>query len=318
MALEMVLNELSLCVPAANISTARQRMSDFIRTVRGVKAQCGRQATLRTQYDFYTTTLASDYPLRHWLNDSEVDREEQRFIKTLATKAPFSNEIANLEIQDIENNLSNCEFRHQGELAIGLGVAYLLDALSVSFLFEPRWDCSRLDLTLTQFENEELIEEHLEIIHASRQHHVQEHAECIKKKNRRHAEELDGSDLWNRRDELFPSLEFCENVSQQIQSLSTSNPMLRQVVKRLFELEDYCKSWTSGAFNRDNLPSKATPESETRLQQFRQQLTFICSDGEKRIFSLHVRMTPGAWRLHFSVELGPGKIIIGYIGSKIQ
>ncbi|EDX71170.1 hypothetical protein MC7420_2731 [Coleofasciculus chthonoplastes PCC 7420] len=47
------------------------------------------------------------------------------------------------------------------------------------------------------------------------------------------------------------------------------------------------------------------------------KLTFICPDGNERIFSLHVRMTPGAWRLHFSVDLEPGKIIIGYIGSKI-
>jgi hypothetical protein len=316
MALEMVLNELSLRTPATNIPTARQRMSDFIRTVRGVKAQCGRQTTLRTQYEFYATTLASEYPLRRWLNDPEVDREEQRFIKTLATKAPFSNDIANLEIQDIENNISNCEFRHQGEIAIGLGVAYLLDALSVSFLFEQRWDDSHLNLVVSRLENEELVEEQLEIVHASCRHHVQKHADWIK--NRLRTEVLDGSDLWNRRDELFPSLEFCENVSQQIQSLSPSNPMLRQVVKRLFELEDYCKSWSSGSFNLDNLPSKATPESETRLQQFRQQLTFRCPDGEKRIFSLHVRMTPGAWRLHFSVELGPEKIIIGYIGSKIQ
>lgn len=103
MALEMVLNELSLRTPATNISMARQRMSDFIGTVRGVKAQCGRQATLRTHYDFHTTILASDYPLRRWLNDPEVDREEQRFIKTLVTKAPFSNDLANREIQDIEN-----------------------------------------------------------------------------------------------------------------------------------------------------------------------------------------------------------------------
>jgi len=59
-------------------------------------------------------------------------------------------------------------------------------------------------------------------------------------------------------------------------------------------------------------------ESETRLQQFEKQLTFRCPDDVKRVFSLHVRMTPGAWRLHFSPESGPGKIIIGYIGLKIQ
>ena len=41
------------------------------------------------------------------------------------------------------------------------------------------------------------------------------------------------------------------------------------------------------------------------------------ADGEKRLFSWHIRMTPGAWRLHFH-PLKPTKIIIGYIGVKIQ
>ena len=59
-------------------------------------------------------------------------------------------------------------------------------------------------------------------------------------------------------------------------------------------------------------------ESQSRQKQFEDNLSFICSDGKKRLFSPHVRITPGAWRLHFCTELGPGKIIIGYIGSKIQ
>ncbi|WP_300632127.1 hypothetical protein [Mastigocoleus sp. MO_188.B34] len=93
--------------------------------------------------------------------------------------------------------------------------------------------------------------------------------------------------------------------------------MLRQVLKCLFELEEYCKSWKDGAFDFDAF-RKVSPESESRLNQFKDKLTFECSDGKKRVFSLHARVTPGAWRLHFCTELGPGKIIIGYIGLKIQ
>jgi hypothetical protein len=88
-------------------------------------------------------------------------------------------------------------------------------------------------------------------------------------------------------------------------------------MKKLFELEEYSKRWTSGTFNKDDLASKATPESESRLQKFEKELTFECFDGEKRLFSWHIRMTPGAWRLHFH-PLKPTKIIIGYIGVKIQ
>jgi hypothetical protein len=127
----------------------------------------------------------------------------------------------------------------------------------------------------------------------------------------------DGLELWNRRAELFSRLEFCPRVSQQIESL-VDTTMLRQVVRKLFEINELSQNWTDGALDLDNLPSKVSPESESRLKEFREQLNIQCLDGKKRIFSWHVRMTPGAWRLHFCTESGPGKIIIGYIGPKIK
>jgi hypothetical protein len=145
---------------------------------------------------------------------------------------------------------------------------------------------------------------------------VQEHEKWIR--DRLKIEVYNGLDLWNRKEELFPSLEFCENVNKQLQEIGNGEPILKQIIKRLLELEEYCKSWTAGSFNSDTIPCKVSPESNSRLKQFKEELTFKCPDGIKRIFSLHVRMTPGAWRLHFFTELGPGKIIIGYIGLKIQ
>jgi len=311
MDLEIVLNELSLQTPVSDQQKARQLMSDLIRTIRKATAS-GVKRVLRTSEDINTIELAPGYPVARWRNDKEVNREERSFFRTLTSKAPFWTDVA----EDIKNDFDLSQVWHQGKEAGGLGFAVVIDALTVSLISETCWDCSRLELEMRRLdENEDLIDERLEIVHASRSNHVQEHAEWIT--NRIRTAVLDGSELWNRRKELFPSLEFCENVGKQIQSLSIGNPMLRQVVKRLFELEDYSKSWTSGSFNSNNLKSKATPESETRLQQLRKKFTFVCPDGNERIFSFHVRMTPGAWRLHFSVDLGPGKIIIGYIGSKI-
>ncbi|MGK7919219.1 MAG: hypothetical protein AB4080_04345 [Trichodesmium sp.] len=96
------------------------------------------------------------------------------------------------------------------------------------------------------------------------------------------------------REEFLPNLIFCEQVKQQLQNLSIGNPVLQQIKKRLLELEKYCKNWEAGAFNKNLLPSKTTPESDSRIQQFRQQLNIKCPDGKKRLFSWHLRMTPGA------------------------
>lgn len=314
MDLEMVLNELSLLTPAADVSTARQWMSDFITTVRTATTQ-GVNRVIRTQSDFQSTILASDYPVARWRNDQAVDREARLFFKALITKAPFLTDVS--DSQKIAETVDLSEFKHQGVQASGLGIAYLMDTLALSLISENRWDCNRLQMEVRRLgEDGEIIDKTVEIIHASRSKHVQEHTAWLKHRIRTGVR--DGVELWNRREELFPSLEFCEDVRSEMQSLGSSNPMLQQVKKRLFELEHYCESWKTGVFDSDSLPSKTSPESESRLQQFRQKLTVRCPDGEERIFSLHVRMTPGPWRLHFSVELGPGKIIIGYIGPKIQ
>jgi hypothetical protein len=99
-------------------------MSNLVQTVRSVNSQTkSPQSVFRTQYDFHSTFLASDYSLRQWLNDNKVDLEERRFIKSLATKSPFSEDILEpAEVHSVENNIASCEFRYQGKLAIGLGI----------------------------------------------------------------------------------------------------------------------------------------------------------------------------------------------------
>ncbi|MEG4056829.1 MULTISPECIES: hypothetical protein [unclassified Microcoleus] len=313
MDLEMVFNELSARTLAPDISTARQWMSELIRTM--VAAQrCGLKG-IRIQADFHAMILAESYPLSLWRNDDKVNREERTFLKTLATKTPLSVDISDVSIK-IKVEAPDCEFSLQGTQAEGFKVSYYLETLAISLNSESLWNSSRLNLELIQIDdNGELIEESVEVLHASQKNHVLEHGDWIKK--RQQTAVVDGLELWKRRAELFSSLEFCDRVSQQIESL-VDPKMLRQVVRKLFELDELSKSWTDGALNLDNLPSKASPESESRLKQLREQLNIQCLDGKKRIFSLHIRMTPGAWRLHFCTELGPGKIIIGYIGPKIE
>lgn len=309
----MVFNELSARTLAPDISTARQWMSELIRTMVAAKG-CGLKA-MRTKEDFSAIILAENYPLSRWRNDKEVNREERTFLLTLATKTPLSVDIPDIEIK-LKVEDPDCELSLQGSQTEGFKVAHYLETLAISLNSELLWNSSRIKLELIQIdENGELIEESVEVVHASQKNHVLEHADWIKKRHQTGV--ADGWELWNRRTELFSSLEFCDRLSEQIQSL-VDPTMLRQVIRKLFELDELSQNWTDGALNLDNLPSKASPESESRLNQFRDKLNIKCPDGEQRIFSLHLRMTPGAWRLHFCTELGPGKIIIGYIGPKIQ
>ena len=310
MALDIVLNELSLEPPAPDQLTARQWMFNFIQTVRGINSQTKSQSILRSQYDFYSTALSSNYSLRQWLNDNDVDREERRFIKSLATKAPFSEDIRDSdEIYSIENNSGAYEFRCHGKPAIGLGVAYMLDTIAVSTLSEACWDYSYLDLDVISIEEDD---KKITVVHTSCKKHLQDHVEWIKI---RLNSNIDGQALWNQKDELFPNLQFCDSVERQIQGLSIGNSMLEHVKSRLRKLQQYAESWTEDGFNSNKLSCSASPESEATLKQYSYERTFLCSDGRKRIFSWHVKL-PSAWRIHFYPEQ-PRKILIGYIGSHL-
>ncbi|MGK7877908.1 MAG: hypothetical protein AB4426_32760 [Xenococcaceae cyanobacterium] len=223
MDLEMVLNELSLGTPAVDIPTARQWMSELIGTLRQATASDVKRV-LRTSNDIHSIELAPGYPVARWRNDGEINREERSFFRTLTAKAPFWNDVA----EEIKDEFDLSEVWYQGEQAKGLGFALVIDALAVSFKSEPRWDCNRLELEVRRLDDSsKLIDEHAEIVHASRISHVQEHADWIKKRIR--TEVRNGLELWNRRDELFSNLTFCEDVSEQLQSLNAQHPMLQFV-----------------------------------------------------------------------------------------
>ena len=312
MDLDMVFNELSVQSPASDIQTARQWMSDLLNTIIAATKR-GVNRVLRTHRDFHATILAPGYPLAQWRNDRNVDREERRYFQILITKSPF---LVDLHDSEIEEKLGLCEFTHEGDEAEGLGYAYLLESLAVSVRSKEQWESSILGLEAKQLDDDgSLTIEMVKVIHASQPNHVVEHEDWIQ--NRLQQGVRDGVDLWNRRHELFPSLIFCESVGKQILQLRSGNPMLQSTRKRLFELENYCKSWHEGSFNPDSLPTKTSPESQSTLQQYGIERTFLCPDGHERIFSWHVRLTPGAWRIHFDPEAETKKIIIGYIGRHL-
>ncbi|MBP0029701.1 hypothetical protein [Roseofilum sp. Guam] len=312
MEIEMVLNELSLQTPAPDPATARQWMSVFIQTL-STATRRGIKRILHTQDDINVIELAPNYPVAKWRNDRQVAREEQQFWRSLTTKVPlWTDTVENIQ-HDLDIDLS--EFLYQNQSASGLGFAWVTDSLSVSLLSDKMWNCAYLSLDIrTIDDNESLIEKQVAIIHASRRVHIIEHEGWIDN----HIEIDDGVDLWTCCDRIFPHLEFCESVAGAIQEIKKGNAILKQLRKRLDELERAAENWKEGPFNLEWIPSKATPESDSRLQEFRQKLTLECIDGKERLFSLHLRMTPGDWRLYFSTDLGPGKIIIGYMGRKIQ
>jgi hypothetical protein len=310
MAMDIVFNELSLSQPAPTIEIARSWMSQFIETIasllkRGIDV-------FRILPSFHTSILAADYPLARWRNDEGVDIEQRRLLRRLQTKS-----------QDLDPNLDqdafirwqNCEVCHQGQPAPGLATAFVLSGIAVSIASDNYWNSSIIAVDLKTLSKEaEIVVENASVVHASCVEHVGVHDEWIA--DRLKIVFVDGADIWRKRTSAFEHLIFCERVEGQLNSMASGNPWFGPALKRLTELNEYCKTWSDGGFDPETL-HHATPESGQTLVAFANQHTFDCPDGERRIFSWHLRWTPNSGRVYFYPLNAEKKIVIGHLGAHL-
>ena len=317
MDLEMVLNELSLQPLAVDTYDARQRMIALVQTMT-VATRSGVKKILRTYGNFAAEELASGYPVARWLNDVGVDRDLRRFFLSVITKYPF---LADITKSSILESFGSSEYFWEEKQTIGLGTAFLLDSLALSLPSDPCWQASYLRLRITQLDDDgEITDIFEEIPHASSAEHVHMHLPWINKRLQVNAysDVNEGLDIWSHKEEWFPHLYFCEQVGEELRMLYRGHLMLAPVLKRLYELENYCNHWLDGPFDHTKIVSKATPESAVTLAMYSPERTFRCHDGISRLFTWHLRLTPGAWRLYFYPLPEEHKLIVGYIGSHLS
>lgn len=315
MELEMVLNELSLRVPAEDRYIARERMSDFIKMVVTATSH-GVKRTIRTHSNLDSLELASGYPVARWRNDIDVDRDARRFFTTLVTKSPFLDDVLD---PDIHNSFDLSDFFHNGDRAFGLGVAFLLEAFAVSIQSEACWYVPRLQLTISQMGDDGEVTDIIEEIpHASISDHVYEHLNWIKKRLEYDKQSVihKGIDIWNHKDQWFPHLYFCEKVEEQLQTLPQGD-MIKSVFRWLQKLESYCNGWSGSSFEPGKISNGITTESFATLQTFGKERTFLCPDGIPRTFSWHAKMRLMEWRIYLEPLPAEKKLIIGYIGPHL-
>ena len=312
MALEMVLNEHSLQI-ASDVYTARVWMDQFVQTIK-TAAQHKVTRSLRTTTNIFDHHLASDYPFRKWLNDNEVNKEMRLYLKQLTTKKPPWSDLPDLDDQVKEYQFSHIGYEHTAPEVCGLWVSCLVKALAISLPSHSHWDSNVLGLDIQWLEEDDIQSKSKTVIHANCPDHVKYHAGWIA--DRLASDIKNGSNLWEGRADLFPSLTFCDAVEQQIRGLSPI--MLGTVTDRLFDLQTHCEDWTTGGFSKDGLRGKPRPESEATQNQYSDERTFLCPDGLERFFSWHVSLTPYAWRLHFFPEPKTRTMIIGYVGPHLR
>lgn len=312
MPLDLVLNDLSYRFPAADRWEARRGMARLVETMNAA-SRSGFSRTLRFDPDMWRSQIAPGYTVVDWIRDATVDQVSRDTFRVRATASPF---LTGLEGTDASDRALATEFFFKKHPAKGLGVAYLLDTLAVSLLTDGAWDASELELEIATLDDDGEIDRDVgSVKHAATDAHVREHQAWADERLR--PQVADGAALMDRRSEVFTRVEFCSGAVSSIQQLRRGTSHFQQVLRRLLELEEFCRRWTVGPLDPDKFPSKMTPESDSTIKHYGTQRTFLCPDGQYRLFSWHVRVTPGKWRIHFVPQEDSKTVLIGYVGPKL-
>jgi len=260
--------------------------------------------------------LATGYSMGDWMRDPEVDRELRRSLLSWFTKSPYWQDDYALE-QSVVSRLFECNGR---EDAIGLGVAALLNGMAISFLSDDIWNRTNIEVRvlaeiLAEDNEATTLDEIVTVRHISNPNHLVAHQDWIEQSLA--ILPADGRELWERRMEWFPNLEFCSFTQLQLDSLEKR--LLSPVTEHLASLQIYCENWISGPFDEGQFPpNRISTESAMTLQQYGHLRTFPCSDGQERTFSWHLKLTPAAWRIHFFPIPELKRMYIGYIGRHLK
>lgn len=266
---------------------------------------------VRVSPDFNDYNFLHGTTYRQILGDKTlIDEDVKTWLKsTLGTLYPIDKIESEHNIVAMNINDIKCK-------GLGLSSERVMNTISVSFS-HPAWTNHEYVISITALD-EDATEETFD----SKAKNICSDIQCLK-----HQDFLvrynnsfiqTGNELWIKRNELFPNLEFCNTVRLQMRSLHNDTPELEQVINRLCELQDVASKCVSGKpMKKTDFVSKVSPESDTRLKSLVNRLIYLCPDGKNRLFSWHVRYTPGAGRIYFYPVESKKKFYIGYIGNKI-
>jgi hypothetical protein len=307
--MELILNELS-AIQAPSLPEARAAMSSFVAVlVRGTAI--GFERAIRASIDLGGHLLTAGYPVARWRNDPEVDQDERTFFRLITARFPVDHGLA-----DLRNALLGREYRYQGRPCVGLGAADVVDTVCISFALAEEWNSDRITVhhgflneATGEYEQDQVI-----VLHASAPTHMAAHEQWFVDRQR---VIVSGTDLYERRDELLPELVFCEEAASQLATLTAGHAMLHPVAKKLFSFQDYASTWNDGPFDPKQLPMKATPESESTMNEFGRDRDFKMPTGALISLPWHVRLTGLPWRIHFGWDVNNRTIIVGYIGRHL-
>lgn len=293
----MYLNEKAWEIPVEDPYLIDKAMKEFLNIYAAVKRRNPRMDIFVPENEsIYLRTV--NYPIQKWL--ASADREYQRLYLLFKNKHIYYRPEEDYEVS------------FEGDYLKGGTEAYLNNFFMISLCLGDKWKRELIDGEFCSMLTDEVTAVTIKNVFSAEQLNADEIQALIDQHDS--IKVASYTELWQRRGELFPHLNFCPSVKRNLECMELV--YIQQVMKRLIELEKYCSIRENRNFEPSAL-SKTTLESESTLKKYKEEHTFIDESGIPYIASWHMRFTGIPGRIFFIPEYRENSILICYIGKKL-
>lgn len=300
----LVLNELSYA-NAQSDNQAKVWYDTFFSLCLGIEKKFKTKVSLKFSMGVNENALHPEYSFMKWLTNQ--NKEDKSSVLLMLTKEQLIHDYPYYKA-----------YQEEGK---GLGFAYENDESLISFESSQNWLVNFIPVVQESLnENADIETEDLNLRNLHNIENSQFHDKFLENRLKTlkilvSSKISTGQELWDNRVELFPNLIFCDSTRDFL--FESSKIIFKNLLKKFKEYDSYFADWINGDFDKNALSGNIRLESETRENDFANQLTVFCPDGESRLFTLHCNIGIWGYRVHFFPDTTSRKCIVGYVGKKI-
>lgn len=308
----LTLNELSINNTVDSEYNAKQLIEQFVLFCRNLHLKSIVDEIILPDY-LFSLKLCDEYGLSHWLDDCTVRKENKQLFKRILDRY-----CRYYNAQDVNGEFGILVDGKECS-SVGCAFAWEHSHTLMSFPTNILWENSIVSGNYSSLDEAGEIQTSTKCVDNVCTNMPFEELTSIHRKELSNSI-TSGQDLWEKREQLYPNLVFCENVKDQLFDDSEKYHIIA-VMKKLNRFQEYFSncgsSYDPGELGMDARTESETVKSDADLKNDRK---FTLPDGNEKYFFDHVGFSGkySGGRIYFIPDNLHNRCYIGYIGRHLR